>query len=496
VQVVGAALHKAPTGSDIIEAAGATRIFGEADQERFARLSGDWNPIHMDVRAARRTQAGSRVVHGMHLFLWMLDRLASSGHPLGSVTSAKVQFSAFVHLERQVMLTVVRSDTDGIHLRVTVDKAPVVRATLKLGKTTESVPHPEVMADAIVPGALASELQFEDIGRQAGRIGAPDGAIILANTLFPALCHRLGTSAVCEMALLSMLVGMVVPGLHSILSNVAISFHGSGSPPPGCVFRVTRTDARFRQVELTTEGARVSAVVTAFVRFPPPPVPTLEAASAIVASDEFRGRRALIIGGSRGIGAATAKLIAAGGGTVALSYAERRTDAEAVAKDINLGRGTPSCTTFRYDATAKAEPQLEAVPLSFTHVYYFATPQIFGPRRVEYSASKFLEFVKVYVDGFYNVVMAIVNTQKPASLSLFYPSSVAVAERPRYMTEYSMAKAAGEILCVELARNIPGVSIAVPRLPRIETDQTATVPPVAALSAFEVILPLLRAERG
>jgi hypothetical protein len=102
----------------------------------------------------------------------------------------------------------------------------------------------------------------------------------------------------------------------------------------------------------------------------------------------------------------------------------------------------------------------------------------------------------VYVDGFYNVVMAIVNTQKPASLSLFYPSSVAVAERPRYMTEYSMAKAAGEILCVELARNIPGVSIAVPRLPRIETDQTATVPPVAALSAFEVILPLLRAERG
>jgi hypothetical protein len=59
-----------------------------------------------------------------------------------------------------------------------------------------------------------------------------------------------------------------------------------------------------------------------------------------------------------------------------------------------------------------------------------------------------------------------------------------------------MAKAAGEILCADLLRTIPGISIAMPRLPRIETDQTATVPPVAAASALEVMLPLLRCQQS
>jgi acyl dehydratase/NADP-dependent 3-hydroxy acid dehydrogenase YdfG len=485
-----------PADSDVVEALGAQRDFQPSDQEHFARFSGDWNPMHMDALAARRTQAGARVVHGMHLLLWALDHLASSNDRIGFLTSAKVQFPAFAHLDRQVTLAVVNNGSDGMRLQMMADQTLVLNATLKFGENIDSVSRPKVDADTIVIGDTPLELEFEAIGPQAGRLGIPEEAMDLAERLFPVLCRALGASAVCEMALLSTVVGMVVPGLHSILSKVAITFRGGECLLPGCDFRVSRTDARFRQVELTTEGARISAVATTFARVPPAPAPTLEAASALVAPGEFRGRRALIIGGSRGIGAATAKLIAAGGGTVTLSYAEGRTEAEAVASDINRGWGSSNCTIFRYDAKAEAEPQLAALPPSFTHVYYFATPQIFGPRRMEYSAERFLEFVKIYVDGFYNLAMALVKSQVPSSLSFVYPSSIAVVERPRYMSEYSMAKAAGEILCANLVRNIPGLSIDVPRLPRIETDQTAAVPPVAAVSAFEVMLPLLRGQRS
>ena len=48
------------------------RTFTADDQTRFAQVSGDYNPMHMDALQARRTQAGAPVVHGIHLLLWAL----------------------------------------------------------------------------------------------------------------------------------------------------------------------------------------------------------------------------------------------------------------------------------------------------------------------------------------------------------------------------------------------------------------------------------------
>ena len=54
---------------------------------------------------------------------------------------------------------------------------------------------------------------------------------------------------------------------------------------------------------------------------------------------ELAGRRALVTGGSRGIGAACARLLAQSGADVAITYRTREGDAEAVASEIRaLGR--------------------------------------------------------------------------------------------------------------------------------------------------------------
>ena len=51
--------------------------FNGERQLEFARLSGDWNPMHMEAPSARRTQAGRRVVHGVHIVIRALECLAS-----------------------------------------------------------------------------------------------------------------------------------------------------------------------------------------------------------------------------------------------------------------------------------------------------------------------------------------------------------------------------------------------------------------------------------
>src|SRR5215467_8320269 len=65
-----------------------------ADSAAFAALSGDFNPLHLDPRAARRLVFGSAVPHGIHVLLSSLEgALADSGHPI-HVRSLRAIFSA------------------------------------------------------------------------------------------------------------------------------------------------------------------------------------------------------------------------------------------------------------------------------------------------------------------------------------------------------------------------------------------------------------------
>ena len=52
------------------------------------------------------------------------------------------------------------------------------------------------------------------------------------------------------------------------------------------------------------------------------------------------------------------------------------------------------------------------------------------------------------------------------------------------------------MLCADLVKAHAGLAITAPRLPRVLTDQTASALPIRAADAVDVMLPLLRAERG
>jgi len=58
--------------------------------------------------------------------------------------------------------------------------------------------------------------------------------------------------------------------------------------------------------------------------------------------------------------------------------------------------------------------------------------------------------------------------------------------------EYSLAKIAGEALCAQLRNHLADLDIIVERLPRTQTDQTATVLAVDAEPPLNVMLPIVQ----
>src|ERR1700759_4545117 len=91
----------------------AERTFMPDDQSRFAGLSGDFNPIHMDAVAARRTLFGVPVVHGVHLLCWALDRwMESRGLTATALERLTVKFARGVLVGETARVAVERDEED------------------------------------------------------------------------------------------------------------------------------------------------------------------------------------------------------------------------------------------------------------------------------------------------------------------------------------------------------------------------------------------------
>jgi hypothetical protein len=282
---------------------------------------------------------------------------------------------------------------------------------------------------------------------------------------------------------------MIVPGLHSIYGSLSLAVCKDNSPADSLGFRVTAANPRHRLVRMDICGGGISGTVEALLRHPPVAQASMATIEPLVSPKEFAGATALIVGGSRGLGNLTAKLIAAGGGNVIATYAAGKMEAEELAAEITAWGGR--CQIIHYDVRDDAALQLSALSETPTHIYYFATPPISRERSGVYSSGRFDEFNAFYISGFHRLMEASLRS-RPDGISAFYPSSVFVESRPDGMTEYAMSKAAGEILCADLNAQMPKVRITMSRLPRLLTDQTAALPQSATLDAPTVMLPIIR----
>jgi hypothetical protein len=466
----------------------AERKFGYTDQKHFASVSGDHNPMHVDAVQARRTRAGAPVVHGIHLLLWALDSFAAAQPDLPSLRGFRVHFNKFVYLDECVVVLLTQQGQTGARLTISVDNAPRSKITIEFGDAVQDCPDWSASSWELIPflpGPL--NLDFEQMHDRSGRLlfqmTQED-----ATALFPAASTWLGVRRIRALAASTHLVGMVCPGLHSIYSELSINTCARSTAQDFLAFRVTETDPRFRSVEQEIAGGGLTGTVRSFARTPPVQQATMESLTGLIAPTEFTGSVVLIVGGSRGLGELTARLIATGGGRVLVTWQTGKDDAEKVAQAIRSAGG--ACETLAYDASKPADDQLAQLVDPPTHAYYFATPTIYRPHSEFCVSERLKEFLSVYVDGFWQLSQ-VLRARQP-SLSIFYPSSVYVAERPRGMTEYAMAKAAGEVLCADMNVSLAPTHVTLSRLPRLPTDQTATIPAEEMAPPIEIMLPIIR----
>jgi len=464
------------------------RVFTSDDQLVFAKLSGDYNPLHLDPVRARRLLFGRQVVHGLHALLWSLDyHLGSRTQPL-ELRTVKANFQAGIGVGQTVSCRVTLQDEYRVAIQLEADGTPAAWLEFtwiplrhrRPGKLPKVSPEPE----------KCRERSLEEMAAASGNIALYfDGDI--AGRLFPNLIRLLPPMQLAVLLATTRLVGMECPGHHSIYSSLNLALFSDSAGVSNLNYHVADCNKRLALVSMDVEAPGVKGQVKAFLR----PNPQRQAAFTDVCrqveTEEFSTQRALIVGGSRGLGEVTAKLLAAGGAEVIITYYRGEQDARRIVEEIVSHGAKADCLPLNVLEPSQGLPARITNRSNPLYLYYFATPYIFGTAKGKFSPQRFASFSAYYVTGFLRTVQALADPTT-GLLKVFYPSSAAIEELPLDMGEYAAAKMAGEILCDFLQKAHPGLSIHKPRLPRVATDQTVSLLPVGNLEPVSVLLSHLR----
>jgi acyl dehydratase len=462
------------------------RTFTNADQIAFERLSGDTNPLHMDPIAARRLLFGRPVVHGIHLVLWAVDDYLRVSSERFLLRSIKVQFLRPVGVGEAVDSSIVAKQDQSVEIQL-------ISAGVSSTKIRLQLEPRAAMAETVLPSGVPESkpprtIPDEEIATQSGHLDLLLDRD-LAATSFPHLIRCIPVIQIAALLATTRLVGVECPGLNSVYFELDLSL-AAGATENQLHYQVTRYEKALGLLVMQVTSPTLTGSVKAFVRPSIQLQPSYLELKQQVASNEFAGQHALVVGGSRGLGEIAVKLLCAGGANVKFTYHHGQEDAARLRNEIASNGGNANSLQLDVLETGSHWLAVEEVGIwRPTHLYFFATPFIFASATGVFSSDLFDKFCACYIRGFANLISQLA----PLGLKyVLYPSSVAIDEVPPNMGEYAAAKAAGEMLCAFLKKAHRHMTIHCPRLPRLATDQTVSLRPVNNADPVPVILNALR----
>jgi NAD(P)-dependent dehydrogenase (short-subunit alcohol dehydrogenase family)/acyl dehydratase len=449
---------------------------------RFADASGDRNPLHVDEAYARATPYGRCIAQGALVTVAALG--VADGGTLAHARGLHIQFKQPVFPDEEYTVSLVESDRE--KAQVEVAGGGRVAATIAIAADPGDAPLPDV-AERAHAHTLPSPRRYtvEELAAADPSLEEPYGCDLAA---LRALAAEFGAEHVPPSVLLwlaaaSYTIGMLVPGEDAVFVGVRIA--RSTATRTGVLSgSITAVDDRTGLVNVGVtveeEGASAAMTLHAFLRSRVPSPDRASIERYLSPSDELAGQNILVVGGSRGLGAALSGALATQGATVWVGFSRSRGQAESLRSEF----GAERIRLLPFDAedadqAREAFATLRADAGVVDGVVFCAAPPLHDAALHPAASSSTLRFVHASLALTLVPLAETLGALSPDGWLVFLSSS-AVEDPPEGWPHYVISKAALEGAAAYCARHT-SARVLVARAPKMWTDSTNT--PLARLAA-------------
>lgn len=439
--------------------------FSEEDLSLFSAVSGDRNPLHLSPQYAERTAYGQRVVFGALGAIACLGSMPTLGGLRITGLTADLLRPIFLDIDYRVQTT----QLDGEWVARLYDGSVLV-LSLVVKASAPALDHDVgIFSGPFVERSEAAIRHENEITKGLlvlGRHACDSSALAALGRRWKVTAHP---SVLAVLSLSSYLVGMELPGRAALFFKLALEFHSPLKRAAEMNYQasVRSFDVRTRQVRMNVSIASgecriASGECWAFSR---PALPVEEVESPALVSNALAGRVALIVGASRGLGAATGHALERNG---ALVFSLSRSASASTASLFELGDATDPEVLDRLRQRVLAEQgRLDILVCN-------ACPAVL-PLRLEPNAlGRIQEYINRAVLLAAAPLCAFLDLLNDSAGCAVVISSVA-AERPvREWPHYVAAKNAVEALARVAPLQYPRISALIVRPEKLLTEMTNT----------------------
>lgn len=288
------------------------------DQRLFSQLSGDYNPMHINTSIARREKFGEIVVHGVFSLAKCLNafvrHIALRGIKSMVLDDISGKFPNPVFLNKETCCYLINDDPKNTVIGIFYGDMLLTELSFTYSKI-EIHDELELENNSIKEHKIKDKQIHEMIDSKGTYSLLLDRTIF--QKLFPDLCSGISRELIATLFSLTRIVGMECPGRQSIFSSFKLQKQINKNQDSGkLTFQATRVVPKYFKIDISVKTNTYTGKINAFYRPKPTKQENIEEVKKLVKNESFIGQVALIIGGSRGLGEITAKIISAGGGSI------------------------------------------------------------------------------------------------------------------------------------------------------------------------------------